>query len=248
MKTLLLSVALFLFLSYPSHSFSQGSEVSSVLTGLIGDSTIDLPESFECNKSITIQLLTESNDSLRKGLNYILRYPEHGNYMIMMPANNSDSDMKRKSEMVIDFEKMQMITFLYSAGAKMAVVMPVEASQIADMTTLSQKYGALIKTGKSKIISGHKAEEFRFNSETETGTLWIGQDFNLNITKSFAALGLEIHSPEVKSKGIIVELESVDKSTGKHTKMSLLDVNLKDQYTINTSGYIPTKLPEALGE
>lgn len=248
MKTLLLLVALFLFLSYPSNSFSQGSEVSSVLTGLIGDSTIDLPESFECNKSITIQLLTQSDDSLSKSLNYILRYPENGNYMIMMTANDSDSDMKHKSEMVIDFQKMQMITFLYSAGAKMAVVMPVEPTQIADIKTLSQKYGSLTRTGRTKIISGHQAEEFRFNSETEKGTLWIGQDFNLNITKSFAALGLDIHSAEAKSKGVIVELDSRDKSTGKRTKMSLLDVNLNDHYTINTSGYIPTKLPEALGE
>ena len=248
MKTLLLSVALFLFLSCPSNSFSQGSEVTAVLTGLIGDSTIELPESFECNKSITIQLLTESDDSLSKGLNYILRYPEHGNYMIMMPADVNAPDMKGKSEMVIDFENMQMITFLYSAGAKMAVVMPVESTQIADIKTLSQKYGSLTSTGMTKIISGHQAEEFRFNSESETGTLWIGKDFNLHITKSFAAIGLEIQSPEDKAKGIIVELDSRDKSTGTHTRMRLLDVNMKDLYTVSTSGFIPTKLPEALGE
>lgn len=90
MKTLLLSVALFLFLSGPSNSFGQSSEVVSMLTDLIGDSIIDLPENFHCDKSITVQLLIESSDSLSNGSKYILRYPETGNFMIMMPADRSD--------------------------------------------------------------------------------------------------------------------------------------------------------------
>lgn len=248
MKTLLLSVALFLFLSNPHNLFSQVSERSSILSDLIGDSTINLPESYECVKSITIQLFTQSNDSLSEGLKYILRYPESGSFMVMMPQDLADSTPRRKSEMVIDFEKMQMITFLNSAGAKMAVVMPVEPTQIADTKTLAQKYGTLTKTGKTKIVSGHQAEEYRFNSESEIGTLWIGQDIDLGITKSFAAIGLEILPPEIESKGIIVEFDSRDKFSGKHTRMSLLDVNMSDPYIINTEGYIPTRLPEALGE
>ncbi len=246
MKTLLHAVALFFLLCNPFNSVSQVSEVSSVLSDLIGDSTIDLAESYDYDKSITIQLFNESDDSLRHALIYILRFSENGNFMVMIPEQASDS--RGKSEMVIDFEKMRMITFLKTAGAKMAVVMPVESAQIADMNTLFHKFGTLSKTGEKKIILGHQAEEYRFNSDNESGTLWIGKDFDLNIKKSFSAIGLEILPPKIESKGNIVEVDFRNKSTGTHTKMSLLDVNMSDPYAIITEGYIPTRLPEAIGD
>lgn len=246
MKTLVLLVISFLILSHPPGSYGQGTEVSSVLSGLMGDSTIDLPERFECNKSLTIQLLTENDDSVEHSAKYILRYPESGSYMIMMPIESSTTRANGNSEVVIDFDQMQMITFLRSGGAKMAVIMPVKASQISDKASLSQKYGQLTKTGKSKIISGHEAEEYAFNSENTEGTLWIAHDFDIGISKSFSALGLKINSGDNPSSGIIVELDAKDKKTAKHTKVSLLRVNFKDDYTINTAGFIPTKLPEAI--
>ena len=216
MKTLVLLVISFLILSHPPGSYGQGTEVSSVLSGLMGDSTIDLPERFECNKSLTIQLLTENDDSVEHSAKYILRYPESGSYMIMMPIESSTTRANGNSEVVIDFDQMQMITFLRSGGAKMAVIMPVKASQISDKASLSQKYGQLTKTGNSKIISGHQAEEYAFNSENIRGYFMdCATDLDIGISKSFSALGLKINSGDNPSNGIIVELDAKDKKTGK---------------------------------
>lgn len=245
MKTIVRTAFFALLLLNVIPAKAQQSETAAMLTQLLGDEQIVLPDAFRFDKSIEIKIKTEKKDVHSRKINYLLRFSDHSDYLSMDLLKKSGRMPVDDSELVIDFSGMEMISFLTTPSAKMAVILPLEDTFITDIASLENTYQNLSKTDRSKSICGYPALEYTFESPELKGSLWLSSELELGISKNLDAVGLKINPDGTNSPGgVIMALESVNKNTGEQTQIEIEDLKLSDTHEIPTAGYIPTRLPQ----
>lgn len=243
MKSLLF---IFFMLLTAVQANSQGENAEKALREVFGEE-IDVPAEYSFDKKVVMELRTISSDETNARLTYAMHYKEDNSCVGMTPMQKEGEGPISMGTTVVDFNQMKMITFIETNGSKMATVFPIEDEQITEGSKLAQESPEFAPTGNEKEILGFNCKEYKIKSKDLKGKVWLAEDIDINLTKSFEALGLQFEmgdqGPEEEPKGFIMEFETTNKSTGRETRMEVKDIDFENQFSLSTQGYIFTTMP-----
>lgn len=225
---------------------SQRSQVEMRIANLIGDESINLPESYTFQNALKFKVITQSTNPAKKKQEYILRFPTNGNFVEMISANKSTQN-KKKPEVIVDFGRMQMITLLHTSEVQIAGVVPISPTIVIDRESVKAKYGNLFKSGKTKRIAGYTSEEFTFKTPRYSGSIWITFDASFGLSHSFNEMGIKIRPKDNPDSpiGVIMGIDCKEPKTRTQTKARVVSFKSIEPYAFHTSGFITTMLPPA---
>ena len=152
---------------------------------------IEVPVEYRFTKRVTMQLHTEGSEEDLKALSYIMRYQDDNSCVAMSPVELEGESIANLGTTVVDFNLMQMITFIESGDSKMATVYSIQEDEITRGKALAQESPEFKATGNTKEILGYSCKEFKLTSTELKGLVWLAEDIDINLTKSFNALGLQ---------------------------------------------------------
>ncbi len=230
---------------------AQSKDSKSAAASAFADKSIVLPIEYEFDKSVKMELLTENKKAGEKSqMIYVMRYHQTNNYIGMSPAQVDGVAPDPQANVIIDFERMHMITFMNTESSKMAFVYSIGEDQMASQDTESNVN--FKQTGEEKVLFGFTCYEYEFSSKDANGTVWAAPELDISLAKSFEALGLQFEMGDDGQgndpNGFIIEFDLETKSTGEHTQMHVLEVNMTDDFQLNTEGFVPTYMAPAVEE
>lgn len=223
---------------------AQESETEKIISSLIGNPGAELRDTFYFTQSIALRQTVIAAESPKKNVRYLLRFSPRGNLM-GMKLLDPDVGLKEGPDMILDFERMQMVTFVRSGETTMAVLSPLSETIAATREGLTLKYGALNASGKSKKIAGHECFRYHFDTPDYSGNFWIAFDLSSKLMRSFEGIGLSIEvsvNGQLK-RGVILGIESLDKKRQSQTISMVESLQPADPFSFSTLGYIPLTLP-----
>jgi len=243
MKTLFYG---FVFFLYSLQVASQSEDANRAMKEVFGEE-VNVPAEYAFNKKVTIELISETPKEKTSRLTYIMHYKDDNSCVGMTPVEVEGESPISMGTTVVDFNQMKMITFMETNGSKMATVFPIEDDQMTAGTALAQESPEFVATGNEKEILGYNCSEYKVKSSELKGKVWLAEDIDINLSKSFEALGLQFEmgdqGPELEPKGFIMEFETTEKKTGKFTRMRVKEIDLDERFNLSTEGYIFTSMP-----
>ncbi len=237
-----------LLMCLPLLTCSVYGQSSSKVKEVFGDNTITLPVEYQFDKSVTMELTTWDSDGSEEGATsvYLMRYHKNQNHIGMEPVEMSGMDQVMDADVVIDFDRMHMITFMAGDESSMALVSDISDKQVVAHGSTDSRDVKFKKTGKEKELFGFYCFEYKVTGADLTGTVWSAPELDLNLNKSFQALGLQFEMGDdgqgQDPNGFIVEFDLTNKKTGVRSKMKVINVDLNDNFSLNTSGYVVTRM------
>lgn len=208
---------------------------------------IEMPSEYSFNKSVTMELSTNSNASGNSTMVYLMRYQDDNSCVGMTPLNIDGKGPEVDATTVVDFNQMKMVTFMETESSKMATIYPIREDQITKGKALAEESPTFKETGVTKEVLGYLCKEYKITSTELKGTVWLAPEIEINLTKSFGALGLQFElgdqGPENDPRGFIMEFEISNKTTKSSTNMKVINVELNNSHTLSTDGYIFTTMP-----
>lgn len=228
---------------------AQDKDSKSAATSAFGDNSISLPVEYEFDKSVKMELLTSNElEGKSSKMTYTMRYHDSNNYIGMSPTEVDGVVPNPQASVVVDFDRMHMITFMNTASSKMAFVYAISDDQMVDKEAKSSV--TFERTGNEKELYGYFCFEYAFSSPEAKGTVWVAPELDINIAKSFEALGLQFEMGDDGQgngpSGFIIEFDLTTKESGEHTQMHVLEVDLADDYLLPTEGYVATSMAPAV--
>lgn len=243
MKSLFYGI-LSLLISLPA--LSQSEDANRAMKEVFGEE-VEVPEHYTFDKKVTMELITEAPSEKASRLTYAMRYQKNNSCVGMTPIEVEGESPISMGTTVVDFNQMKMITFLETNGSKMATVFPIEDEQITAGSKLAQESPEFTPTGNEKEILGFNCKEYKIKSKNLKGTVWLAEEIDINLSKSFEALGLQFEmgdqGPEEEPKGFIMEFETTNKQSRRATHMQVKDIDFEDRFSLSTDGYIFTTMP-----
>ncbi len=238
MKIAISTVLFLLIFQFPGKA--QTKDSANLLADITGSERISLPESFVFDKSldITFSSGTKSNLSV---LQYKFRYPENQAYMAMTITGQAEESTEKNPEIVVDFETERIINFMCFSHTKMALIHTLTESK-KDVRILKTDCSGLRPTEKSKLILGYNCTAYRFENESAKGTVWIAATVDSSLEKLFSGLGLSVLIDETQT-GYILLMEAKELNSGELTKVAVNQVNVDDDYAIDSQSYVATAVP-----
>ncbi len=213
---------------------------------VFNDNTITLPVEYQFDKSVTMKLTTWEKDGSAEGTTsvYLMRYHKNHNHIGMEPVEMSGLDQVMDADVIIDFDRMHMITFLAGGESRMALVSDISDKQVVAHGTTDSRDVKFKKTGNEKELFGFKCFEYKVSGDELTGTVWSAPDLDLNLSKSFQALGLQFEMGDggQDPNGFILEFDLTNQVTDARSKMNVIQVDLDDSYSLETAGFVVTKM------
>ncbi len=225
---------------------SQGENAEKAMREVFGEE-IEVPAEYSFDKKVVMELITNSKDEPTARLTYAMHYKEDNSSVGMTPIQKEGEGPISMGTTVVDFNQMKMITFIETNGSKMATVFSIRDDQITEGSKLAHESPEFTPTGNEKEILGYKCKEYKLKSKELKGKVWLAEDIDINLSKSFEAWGLQFEmgdqGPEDEPKGFIMEFETTDKESGRETHMKVKDIDFEDRFSLSTDGYIFTTMP-----
>ncbi|WNJ17718.1 DUF4412 domain-containing protein [Pontibacter sp. G13] len=198
--------------------------------------------------SFTISFSESKNGKVKKDYPMSLEYFVDEYQLAFIPEDEDGE----AGVMIWDRQRGTMTTKMDDDGQRIAMVIPMRGFQVTvDSKEVEQPEFNIEATGNTKEISGYLCKEYRYKSETEQGTIWMTEDFDLNWYDMFSFVGIkgqkkgngmnsqfpvdgmmmEMRS-EVPDKGIVREYKITDVSEGSVDK----EIFSLDGYTVQSLG------------
>jgi len=233
-----------LFASFLANA--QTENANQAMQEIFGEE-IDLPTKYSFDKKVVMEIAMGNPEGDIKTLTYAMRYREDNSSVGMTPIQGDGEGRSSLGTTIIDFDQLKMITFIETNDTKMATVFSIGEDQLSSESSFAKNKPQFNPTGEEKEILGYNCKEYRVKSKKMTGTVWTSEDLDINLTKSFEALGLQFdigdRDSEENTGGFIMEFETTDKESGKKIHMQVKDIDLKDRFSLSTKGYIFTSMP-----
>lgn len=228
---------------------AQDKDSQSAAASAFADKSISLPVNYEFDKSVQMELVTsDAENGESSKMVYTMRYHDSNNYIGMTPTEVDGVKPNPQANVMVDFERMHMITFMNTGSSMMAFVYEISEDQMADQN--SKASVRFEKTENEKEMFGYICFEYLFSSPEAEGRVWVAPELEINIEKSFEALGLQFEMGDHGQgsegpKGFIIEFDLTTKSTGERAEMQVLEVDLNDRHSFSTEGYVATSMTPA---
>ncbi len=217
------------------------------MLGLTGNVTTKEKYDFDGSMKMIIKTY-DKKGSLDESTDYYTYLSESTpDYAMVFTATGS----KEKTTIIFDTENRAMITLGEDNGDKTGFVIGVSEEQVESFKenaeeeksssdeTVSEMPDTYTKTGRSKKILGYNCDEYRYDDETGTVELWITQELNGKMNKSYmqnsAFAGFFTYA--YASNGTVLEYIYYDKENGEKTTMTVDELNLDKKHSISTIGY-----------
>jgi hypothetical protein len=246
MKTKLILTLTACFLLLAADLIGQSAGKTRGSQEVFGDEKISIPEAYVFELSVVMELKTNEPGEEESSMKYRMRYQMNNAAMAMIPLEIDGRKPEDDLKVVVDFEMQRMINFVDSEYSKMGMVYPLADARIASKSDLNPATTQFKKTGRKKVLFDLECEEYTLRSPDLNGTLWIAPDLEINLTKSFQALGLQIQTGDLGSdaqpRGFIMEFETTSEK-GVTSNMKVVDLNLDDYFELNTEGYAFSVVP-----
>jgi len=244
MKSLLYGLVFF-FVSIQASA--QSEDANRAMKQVFGEE-VAVPGVYSFDKKVIMELISEAPSEKASRLTYAMHYKDDNTCVAMTPIQKGEGDGPvSMGTTVVDFNQMQMITFIETNGSKMATVFPIQDDQITAGSALAQESPEFTPTGNEKEILGYNCKEYKLKSTKLKGKIWLAEGIDINLSKSFEALDLQFemgdHGPEAEPKGFIMEFETTDKKSGEVTRMKVKEIDFQDRFQLSTEGYIFTSMP-----
>lgn len=207
-----------------------------------GISSVDLDKEYHFVKSYNYDVeITDDGD--RSEYAYDMRVPESNDpeYIGMETSGSGAS-----GTIIFDHDINSMVVL---TGSNSGTVMSFDAiSDIgADQMDTQMENGefSFESTGKTGKHLGFTYEEYAFESEESTGTVWMSKDESINFFKLFVNMGEKMSKKQKNMvdmdqfrhmDGLLIRSEMTMKNDGQKTIMELKDVEEIDE-RIDTSAY-----------
>ena len=236
----------FIFLLFSLQVASQSEDANLAMKEVFGEE-VEVPAQYSFDKKVTMELITVLPNGKTSRLTYNMRYQKDNSCVGMTPVEIEGDSPTSMGTTVVDFNQMKMITFIETNGSKVATVFPIKEDQITKGSSLAQESPEFIPTGNEKDILGYTCKEYKLKSTELKGRVWLAEEIDINLSKSFEALGLQFEmgdqGPEEEPRGFIMEFETTHKKTKRETRMKVKDVDFEDRFNLSTDGYIFTSMP-----
>ena len=175
-------------------------------------------------------------------------------YNIYFSANNPDAGIEMKTIASDDDESVAMTTRIIVDGSNKCMIMLTDMggmkigmiSEIPDENTLETNIAndvkpVVTKTGNSKVILGHKCDEYTYKEpgETEWSKLWMTSDAVLNIDKhAWSKAGMPTAYAFPGFEGMVaMAWESYDSEDKLVAKSEVVDINPIYNHSMSPTGY-----------
>ncbi|HKL03517.1 MAG TPA: DUF4412 domain-containing protein [Cryomorphaceae bacterium] len=228
---------------------SEEPEMSGFMN-MMGNKTID--KTFDFDQRITLETISidEKGNSQDPYTSVVYLSDDHRSIGMNVSAGMEGAESV--DMMVFDFDENQMLMMMTNNGQKMGFVMDTDGMADAAMNS-DNSDAKIIKTGKTKEISGYSCEEYIFESsdfdEGEVQSAWITQEAEVNWIEAWSEAMSANKKAEMKQKlpenypdGAVIQTVYQEKSGKKHV-MTVTDIDTNHSKSVNTSGYNFMSMP-----
>jgi len=158
--------------------------------------------------------------------------------------------------MIFDTKGGAMIILTESEGSKTGIVTAYavdslwdesdsETEEIEDYSIYNQN---LKKTGRTKKIAGYSCDEYSYEDEESTGTVWMTNDLPAELWAKMFSANVIAASNVGYYGGFVMEMEQRDKETDEKVIMQVKEVNENQPKSFTTKGYQLISFGGTMGE
>lgn len=210
--------------------------------------------SFSTKIQMHLETIDKNGKKISDGEFITYMNPKDANFAYEVVSG--DVGNKGKGIFILDFKNKASIILSEEEGKKSGLVYGLnfmidentvqeeftkEEVENTEFTTLNPYVS---KTGRTKKIQGYTCEEFHYNNpeEKQEATYWITKDLSLKTRDFFGSLFNAATFSHGMGWGYLMESESIDKETGKKTKMLVTDLSTNAGKNFNLAGYQITNI------
>lgn len=179
------------------------------------------------------------------------------NYNTYFSHDNADYGMEYKNEdgtktsFLFDTDNNCTLILMHSESGKTGIATAMSPEQMKDMENsaktsveeneMPEGYN-LKPTGRTRMISGYKCDEYRAEDDESEITLWVSDDLtkkvNANVYRNQMFGGRFWLAG--KTDGVVIQYNSKSKLSEEQTLMTVQDIDFNKNYSISTEGYTLT--------
>lgn len=200
---------------------------------------------FQQNVLMEMKSYNKKGELKKDGVNKMRFHFSTEPYNGIEPVDNPDT---KGSFSIFEADKNQMVSLTENDGNKMAIVMKMDANKVnqdaAKQNGSEKDQPTITKTGRTKTICGYLCEEWTsVDKDGNKSEMWITKDVPLTLNGSYAMFGAtnkntssQFQNSSSYPQGFMMEITNYETNGEKFT-MTCLEVNLKTEKKIDTTGY-----------
>jgi hypothetical protein len=233
-------------------SSSSSSRRSGAFMKSLGlDAPANISESYNYKGYMLMDIESWDSKGKKEELSNYITYFNETEKNFAMEFSNPE---KEKSVIIFDAENKAMIILSDDGNEKSGIVTPLnydtstsaeDGSQNTDMNNaemtdadspfLNTNYK---KTGRTKTVSGYSCEEYFYEDDESTMSLWITNDLPADLyARIFSVSTFASYSNTGAPQGFTMEWEMKKKNSKEQSIMTVKEVDKNKQTTIKTTGY-----------
>lgn len=225
----------------PSSRSSDAMTAAMMKSLGLNTAPANVAENYDYKGNIKMTVQTWDQDGNTEGeLDYITYMSDSYSGFAMEFVQNG-----QRSCMIFDTKEGAMIILTDSEDSRTGIVTtyPVdslwdesdtETEEIEDYSVYNQN---LKKTGRTKTIAGYSCDEYTYEDEESTGTVWMTNDLPAELWAKMFSANVIAASNMGYYGGFAMELEQLDKETDEKVFMQVKEVNENQPKSISTKGY-----------
>ncbi len=214
-----------------------------------GQTPADVQESYTFDHNVKLQIEMYKNGKVKQTEDLTFLFSD-GAIIGMELDDKGNSNM-----IIMDTEKLQMITLLENNGQKIGVVTAIDDQQMMQSDQSESDEFTFEKTGQKKKISGYACEEYvlKDNNDKETHKLWMSKDVSslwMEAMSEFAIGQNSIPGSSVGAdklpEGGVVQIVMEDTNGEILSVTTVNEYNLNQVTDIKTAGYMFMNMPQGM--
>ncbi|NQX92666.1 MAG: DUF4412 domain-containing protein [Flavobacteriales bacterium] len=213
---------------------TETQEQNEEMPGFTMGGKADVEDSYTFDHSIDLKMITTDKKGKQETMDMTMMVAEEsgvfGTEMIVDGA---------KSFSIMDLANGKVITLTNAEGMKIGMVVQLDPESMQQGVDGEGEMPDFKKTGRTKVILGYTCEEYTYETEEETMSMWMTDETSFSLTDAFSTMAAQ--NPDfqnIYAEKTWLEMTMTNKKNPKETMvMQVTQINENQPTTVKTEGY-----------